>query len=116
LKSSPGAAVFDRDMLFAIPYLADWHIIGIRRQKLTDHDTARRNARRADYDYVVGGQIMIRKDGILRKSDYRYDSPYTITQVHTNGTIRVQHGSWSERLNIRRVMPYFTAASDDDDN
>ena len=41
----------------------------------------------ADYIYVVGGQIMIRKDGILRKSEYWYDDSYTITQVHTNGTI-----------------------------
>ena len=50
------AAVFDRNMLFDIPYLADWHKIGIRRQNLIDHN--------ADYDYVVGGQIMIPKDGI----------------------------------------------------
>ena len=80
-------------MLFDIPYLADWHTIflvyklggsiGLRRQKLTDYNTAGENARRADYDYVVGRQIMIRKDGILRKSEYHYDSPYTIsTQAH----------------------------------
>jgi len=59
---------------------------------------------------------MIPKDGILRTSEYRYDSPYTIDQVHMNGTIRVQYGSKSERLNSRRVTPYFTAASDDGDN
>ena len=70
-------------MIFDIPYLADWHniflvyklggSIGLRRQKLTDYNTTGENARRADYDYVVGRQIMIRKDGILRKSEYRYD-------------------------------------------
>eukprot|EP00804_Cyclotella_cryptica_P022143 CCRYP_011602-RA/>CCRYP_011602-RA protein AED:0.48 eAED:0.48 QI:0/0/0/1/0/0/2/0/65 len=27
--------------------------------------------------------------------------------LHTNGTIRVQRGTKSERLNIRRVTPYF---------
>ena len=59
---------------------------------------------------------MIRKDGILYKSEFHYDGPYTITQVHMNGTIRVQYGSKSERLNSRRVTPYFTAASDDGDN
>ena len=93
LHSSPGAAVFGRDMLFDIPYLADWHKIRIRRQKLTDHNTACENACRVDYDYVVCGQIMICKDGILRKSEYRCDGPYTITQVHMNGTIRVQRRS-----------------------
>ena len=107
LKASPGAAIFGRDMLFDIPYVADWYKIGKHRQNLTDRNTARENAKRADYDYAVGGQILIRKDGILRKSESRYDGPYTITTVHTNGTIRVQRGSKSERLNIRRVTPYF---------
>ena len=33
LKSTPGAAIFGRDMLFDIPYVADWNIIGKRRQE-----------------------------------------------------------------------------------
>ena len=28
LKSTPGAAIFGRDMLFDIPYVADWNVIG----------------------------------------------------------------------------------------
>ena len=28
LKASPGAAIFGRDMLFDIPFVADWHKIG----------------------------------------------------------------------------------------
>ena len=32
--------------------------------------------------------------------------PLTIISVHTNGTIRVQCGSKSERINIRRVTPF----------
>eukprot|EP00974_Lingulodinium_polyedra_P017240 1671478-Lingulodinium_polyedra.AAC.1 len=38
LKSSPGAAVFGRDMLFDIPYVADWDEIGRRRQLQVDRD------------------------------------------------------------------------------
>eukprot|EP00957_Ditylum_brightwellii_P165752 12619983-Ditylum_brightwellii.AAC.1 len=34
LKSTPGAAIFGRDMLFDIPYEADWTEIGCRRQEL----------------------------------------------------------------------------------
>ena len=30
LQSSPGAAIFERDMLFDIPYIADWNTIGQR--------------------------------------------------------------------------------------
>jgi hypothetical protein len=32
LKASPGAAVFGRDMLFNIPFVADWHKTGEQRQ------------------------------------------------------------------------------------
>ncbi len=45
--------------------------------------------------------------GILRKAESRFSKePWTITTVHTNGTIRVQCGSKSERINIRRVKPF----------
>ena len=108
LKASPGAAIFGRDMLFDIPFLADWNKIGDYRQHQTDLNTERENKSRIDYDYKVGDKVLVRKDGILRKTESRYNSdPWTITTVHTNGTIRVQRGSKSERLNIRRVIPFF---------
>jgi hypothetical protein len=36
LKTSPGAAIFGQDMLFDIPFMADWRKIGERRQSLTN--------------------------------------------------------------------------------
>ena len=36
LKASPGAAIFGRDMLFDIPFIADWNTIGEYRQRQTD--------------------------------------------------------------------------------
>jgi hypothetical protein len=32
LEASPGAAIFGRDMLFDIPFIADWQKIGEHRQ------------------------------------------------------------------------------------
>jgi hypothetical protein len=32
--------------------------------------------------------------------------PGTITTVHANGTIRIQRGTETERINIQRVTPY----------
>jgi hypothetical protein len=108
LKASPGAAIFGRDMLFDIPFLADWNKIGDHRQRQTDHNTARENKSRVDWDYKIGDKVLLRKEGILRKSESKYHrDPWTISTVHTNGTIRVHRGTKSERLNIRRVTPYF---------
>jgi hypothetical protein len=42
LKASPGAAIFGQDMLFDIPFVADWHRIGEHRQSLTNHGNQRK--------------------------------------------------------------------------
>ncbi len=90
-------------MLFDIPFIADWNKIGDYRQRQTDLNTARINSKQVDYDYKVGNKVLVTQEGILRKAE----SPYwTITTVLTNGTIRIQHGTQSERINIRRVMPF----------
>ena len=60
-----------------------------------------------DYDYQVGQKVLVRKDGILHKTESRYETePWMITSVHTNGTVRVQCRNKSERMNIRRVKPF----------
>ncbi len=48
LKASPGAAIFERDMLFDIPFVADWCKIGERRQSLTNRGNQRENAKQID--------------------------------------------------------------------
>ena len=44
LKASPGAAIFGRDMLFDIPFVADWNKIGDYRQRQTDRSNTRKIA------------------------------------------------------------------------
>jgi hypothetical protein len=107
LKASPGAAIFGQDMLFDTPFVADWKKIGEHRQRLTDLNTAHENKSRIDYDYKVGQKILVRNEGIFCKAESRWQKdPWTITTVHTNGTITIQHGNKEERLNIRRVKPF----------
>jgi hypothetical protein len=108
LKASPGAAIFGRgDMLFDIPFIADWKEIGGYRQCQTNLNTARMNSKQVDYDYKVGDRVLLTEEGILRKAESPYSKePWTITTVHTNGTIRIQRGTKSERLNIRGVTPF----------
>ena len=91
-------------MLFDIPFLADWNKIGDYRQCQTDCNTRCKNKTHVDQDYKVGNKVLVHKDGTLRKTESKYDGdPWTITSVHTNGTIRVQRGTKSERLNIEEL-------------
>jgi hypothetical protein len=69
LKASPGALIFGHDMLFDVPFIADWKQIGEFRQSITDCNSDNKNKKRVDYDYKVGNKILIRKDGILRKAE-----------------------------------------------
>jgi len=107
LKLSPGTAVLGRDMLFDIPYIADWTAIGKCQQASVDQINTHRNARRVDFDYAVGQKVLLKKDGIIRKAEDKYVRSYNVTQVHTNGTITIQLRTMSELINIRRATPFF---------
>ncbi len=96
-------------MLFDIPFIADWNKIGDYRQCQTNLNTARKNSKRVDYDYKVGNKVLLTQEGILCKAESPYSKePWTITTVHMNGTIRIQQRTQSERLNIQRVIPFYT--------
>jgi hypothetical protein len=94
-------------MLFNIPIVADWHKIEDWRQLLTDRGNQQENAKQNDDDYKVGDKVLVINEGILRKAESAYcKEPWTITTVHTNGTIRIQCGTKIEQLSIRRVEPF----------
>ena len=76
-------------MLFYVSFLADWSKIVEHRQKQTDKNTDHENKARVDWDYQPSDKVLLGKDSILRKSESWYENdPWTITSVHTNGTIR----------------------------
>ncbi len=77
-------------MLFDILFIADWKKIAEHRQRLTDLNTTQENEGRIDYDYQVGQKVLVQNDGIPHEAESRYQKElWTITSVHTNGTIRV---------------------------
>jgi hypothetical protein len=53
LKASPGAAIFRRDMLFDIQFVADRHKTGEQRQLLTNRGNQHEKAKHIGYDYKV---------------------------------------------------------------
>jgi hypothetical protein len=75
LKASKGAALFGQDMLFDIPFIADWNKIGdcSYRQHHTAFNIARENIQRVDYEYKIGDKVLVLQDGILHKAQ----SPYS---------------------------------------
>ena len=107
---SPGAIVFHRDMLLPIPIIADLTNLRERRQSSIDQGALRENRRRRPHEYNVGDQILIiAYKPNARALDPKATGPFTLTQVHTNGTVSfLRNAEVVERINIRRVKPYFS--------
>lgn len=103
---SPGALAFHRDMLLDVPLLVNLLDVRDRRQVSVDSNLLRVNNKRTSYDYQPGQQVL-KKRHEINKLGERWDGPYDILRVHTNGnvTIELMEGV-SERINIRRVKPF----------
>jgi hypothetical protein len=106
LEGSPGSLVFNRDMFYNLPLIADWHAITRRREHHVNENLRRQNRRRRKWDYAVG-QKVLKNIFEPTKIGPRTTGPYVISRVHVNGNVTVQlRDEVTERLNIRRVIPY----------
>ena len=108
LGATPAQLVFGRDMLFNIKSLVNWKEISLRKQQTVDKSNIRENSKRVDHDYSVGDRVYVTRSDIHRKLDGPKEGPFNITEVFTNGTVRIQKGIVNERINIRRLEPHFS--------
>jgi hypothetical protein len=98
-------------MVLPIEFMADWGAIEQQRQKEMVRNNRRENASGISHDYKVGDKILLKKPGKhLRKLEAPRTGTHTVTEIYTNGTVRIQKGKVNERVNIRRLFPYFENA------
>ena len=106
MKTSPGAMLFNRDMMTNIPLISNLLAIGNRRQQLVDENVRRVNARRIQHNYTIGDRVKFVNYN-PNKLDSRTHGPYRIVRVFTNGTVRIQLSQHvQETVNIRKIFPY----------
>ena len=108
LNVSPGAMVFQRDMVLPIPLIANFELIRQRRQAMVDENNRRQNLRRHFYDYNVGDEVLIVDRNKNRPTLAPISTgPYVVQQSHVNGTVTILRApNVYERINIRRLRPY----------
>ena len=62
--------------------------------------------RRNNHQYKIGDKILVK-----RKKNYKHElefmSPFPITQINENGTVRFQKEIINDAVNIRRIKPFF---------
>jgi hypothetical protein len=101
LQASPGQLVFGRDMIHDIRFQANWDRIKDNKQKYIENSNKRENVNRIKNELNVGDIIKLRKTGLQRKLSAPKEDPYTILEVGTHGTVKIQRGIVHERVNIR---------------
>ena len=107
LKATPGQLVFGRDMLLPMNFKANWAQIALRKQEIINKSNIKENKKRLHHEYKVGDKVLLEKGGIQQKMAAPREGPYEITKVSTNGTICIKKGAITQRVNIRRITPYF---------
>ena len=106
LGISPGAMAFHRDMLLNIPTIVDLQLLADRRRAIADRNNQVENRRRRYKNYNIGDEVLILAHKPT-KLGARATGPFTIIQVHVNGTVTIQRrANVTERINIRRLKPY----------
>ena len=107
LNATPAQMVFGRDMIFNLKSLINWKAISIKKQQLVDKANLRENTKRVDFDYRVGQKAYVINSDIHRTLNGPKFGPFEITDIYTNGNVRIQRGAVNERINIRRLEPHF---------
>ena len=106
-QATPAQLVFGRDMLFNITKVIDWKLITERKVKQVQKDNNRENSKRIPHEYSVGDRVFRIKRGVKRKLSDKKSTPFTVTKVYTNGTVKLRQGAKSMKLNIRQIEPLY---------
>jgi hypothetical protein len=94
-------------MILPTKFKADWAAIALRKQDIINKSNARENKKRIFHEYKIGQKVLLEKPGINPKMEAPLEGPYEVVHVSTNGTVRIQKGVVTQRVNIRRLTPYF---------
>jgi hypothetical protein len=100
-KETPGAFIFQRDMVLPIQSFANWELARANRSDMINKNLFQENKHRRPFDWQPGMQVLVLD--IRHKLDPKYKGPFTIHRVHTNGTVTIRRGRTFERINIRRI-------------
>jgi hypothetical protein len=108
---SPCHLAFSHDMIYRHAITLDWTAINNNHQNLLITSNTKENKSRLPQEYSPGDQILILLDADQRRNQPKLSvptkGPFTITQVHGNGTVTINHGNITEMINIHRIKPFY---------
>jgi hypothetical protein len=79
-------------MIHNIVFRENWDQSKQQKQEIINKSNQKENKNSSliPYEYKVGGRLLLKSPGTLRKLSSRCTGPYPVTNVYNNGTIRIQ--------------------------
>ena len=65
-----GQLIFVRNMILPIKHRVDWQLRRLQKHKQRNRDKSRENKHRVDYNYKVGGKVML-----INHTAHKYETP-----------------------------------------
>ncbi len=107
MDATPAQLIFGRDMLFDLSFKSKWRDIRKKRIDAIKNNTARENSKRVQYKYKIGDKVLLENSlDVQRKLYSRRKGPYNVARVYPNGVLKIQKGFYTQRVSIRRCIPY----------
>ena len=106
LQATPSQQVFGRNVLMNIKCEANWKFIRKRKQKLTEQNNKKENAKRIPHDYKVGKKVLYHADPSSKFGADKYGGLYEVVKVNDNGAVRMRKGAVTNMVNIQNIHPY----------
>ena len=94
-------------MLFDLSFRTKWKDIRTKRIEAIKKNNAAENAKRVQYKYKPGDQVLLDKGlEVQRKLYPKRTGPYKVIRIYPNGVLKIQKGFFTQRVSIRRCTPY----------
>ena len=93
-------------MLFNLAFQITWRDITEKRNDSMKSNNDRENDKRRPHKYNVGNLVLLNRDKLQLKLNAKFDGPYKITKVYTNGIVKLRKNVMSKKVSIRRILPY----------
>ena len=94
-------------MILPLKFKADLARIRQQRQEAIIKNNNRENKSCIPHEYKAGDKVLLTKPDIVCKFSAPRTGPHEVLGVYPNGTVLLQRGVIQERVNIRRLTPYF---------
>ena len=108
IENTPGKLIFNRDMLMQ----HEENITKSKERKDRTKDLDRENKHRIKHVYSKNDFILLQNPKQTSKFDRKWLGPFVITDVYpdSNYVVITRENQVLEKVNIRRIVPYFTSS------